>query len=243
MLFILRKIRRKLMQKNKFTTYLLYAIGEIVLVVIGILIAVSINNANQPQINKEKEQVFLSRLKEEAEWNIAVLDKQIASYRSRSETLDSVAYMLTQDLSIPKGTKITAAPYFISAWQLRKSAYTELVSSGSLSILSDLKLREILDETASFQTITVQTLEYWRGMSIEDASVFRPYRIEKDSNDGTTGMTLDFEAMKGDKEVIGGFLFWGSANLQFANGMEEFKQNYHRITERIECLENQTCND
>ena len=52
MLFLLRKIRRKLMEKNKFTTYLLYAIGEIFLVVIGILIAVSINNWN----NDRKEQ-------------------------------------------------------------------------------------------------------------------------------------------------------------------------------------------
>ena len=44
------------MKKNKFTTYLLYAIGEIVLVVIGILIAVSINNWNQDIQKKKLEQ-------------------------------------------------------------------------------------------------------------------------------------------------------------------------------------------
>ena len=59
MLFLLRKIRKKLMKKNRFTTYLLYAIGEIVLVVIGILIAVSLNNWNQLRIAKEKEKVLL----------------------------------------------------------------------------------------------------------------------------------------------------------------------------------------
>lgn len=48
------------MKKNKFTTYLLYAIGEIVLVVIGILIAVSLNNWNQVRIQKKEALKLLS---------------------------------------------------------------------------------------------------------------------------------------------------------------------------------------
>ncbi len=47
------------MKKNQFTTYLFYAFGEIVLVVIGILIAVSLNNWNQWRIAKEKEKALL----------------------------------------------------------------------------------------------------------------------------------------------------------------------------------------
>jgi hypothetical protein len=62
MLFLLRKIRRKLMEKNKVTTYILYAIGEIVLVVIGILIAVSINNWNTQTKTNDLEMRFLSDL-------------------------------------------------------------------------------------------------------------------------------------------------------------------------------------
>ena len=54
MLFLLRKIRRKLLTNNKVTTYLLYAIGEIFLVVIGILIAVQLDNWNE-SIKTERE--------------------------------------------------------------------------------------------------------------------------------------------------------------------------------------------
>ncbi|MEQ8239665.1 MAG: DUF6090 family protein [Cyclobacteriaceae bacterium] len=50
------------MQKNKITTYLLYAIGEIVLVVIGILIAVSIDDWNQAQKNLAAEKVLLRKV-------------------------------------------------------------------------------------------------------------------------------------------------------------------------------------
>jgi hypothetical protein len=42
-----RKIRQKLLSENKFSKYFIYAIGEIVLVVIGILIALQINNWNE----------------------------------------------------------------------------------------------------------------------------------------------------------------------------------------------------
>ena len=47
MIKFFRKIRRKLLTENKFSKYFLYAIGEIILVVIGILIALSINNWNE----------------------------------------------------------------------------------------------------------------------------------------------------------------------------------------------------
>jgi hypothetical protein len=50
------------MEKNKVTTYILYAIGEIVLVVIGILIAVSINNWNTQTKTNDLEMRFLSDL-------------------------------------------------------------------------------------------------------------------------------------------------------------------------------------
>ena len=61
MINFFKKIRKKLLSKNKFSSYLIYAIGEIVLVVIGILIALQINNWNE---NKKKEQYELSLLKE-----------------------------------------------------------------------------------------------------------------------------------------------------------------------------------
>ncbi len=77
MLFLLRKIRRKLMQKNKFTTYLLYAIGEIVLVVIGILIAVSINNWNTNQKQRAAELHYLENIKKDLKLHIQELDRYI----------------------------------------------------------------------------------------------------------------------------------------------------------------------
>jgi len=55
MITLLRKIRKRLISKNNFSSYLLYAIGEIALVVIGILIALQINNWNEAK--KENQQI------------------------------------------------------------------------------------------------------------------------------------------------------------------------------------------
>jgi hypothetical protein len=62
MLTFLRRIRKGLLAEGAAPKYLLYAIGEITLVVIGILIALQINNWNQAQINKSRETEYLSAL-------------------------------------------------------------------------------------------------------------------------------------------------------------------------------------
>ena len=56
---IFRKLRKSLLTENKFSKYLFYAAGEIVLVVIGILLALQINTCNNQKIQRNKEQFYL----------------------------------------------------------------------------------------------------------------------------------------------------------------------------------------
>ena len=65
MIKFFRKIRQRLLTENKFSKYLLYAIGEIILVVIGILIALQINNANELKKQRNEEKVILSGILED----------------------------------------------------------------------------------------------------------------------------------------------------------------------------------
>ncbi len=70
MIKFFRHIRKKLLSENKFSKYFIYALGEILLVVIGILIALQINNWNQQEQTKEKELKYLSLIKKEMEGNL-----------------------------------------------------------------------------------------------------------------------------------------------------------------------------
>ncbi|PQJ15503.1 DUF6090 family protein [Aureicoccus marinus] len=62
MLKFFRRIRQKLLSENHFSKFLLYALGEIVLVVIGILIALQINKRNEYEKNKAFKKEILEQL-------------------------------------------------------------------------------------------------------------------------------------------------------------------------------------
>ena len=65
-----RKIRQQLLSENKFSKYLLYAIGEIVLVVIGILIALQVSNFNEQKKLRKKELTYLKELSETLSYDL-----------------------------------------------------------------------------------------------------------------------------------------------------------------------------
>ncbi len=90
MIKFFRKIRYELMEKNKTGKYFKYAIGEIILVVIGILIALSINNWNTLRIEKKDERQILENLKtefESAKEQMLYLNKIREDYLSASEEI------------------------------------------------------------------------------------------------------------------------------------------------------------
>lgn len=79
MIKFFRKIRRNLISENKFSKYLIYAIGEIILVVIGILIALSINNWNQEQQQKKVLKNIYATIKADLQQDIKNIDKIVNS--------------------------------------------------------------------------------------------------------------------------------------------------------------------
>jgi hypothetical protein len=74
------------MEKNKTGKYLKYAIGEIVLVVIGILIALSINNWNEKCKDEKRIDAFIQKLKTQIENNITKVENSVQRLDSNYET-------------------------------------------------------------------------------------------------------------------------------------------------------------
>lgn len=77
MLTFLRRIRRSLIESGSARKYLLYAIGEIALVVIGILIALQINNWNEWRKDRKKEKIILNDIANNLQINIQTLKDDI----------------------------------------------------------------------------------------------------------------------------------------------------------------------
>ena len=74
MIKFFRRIRQQLLSQNRFSKYLLYAIGEIVLVVIGILIALQVNNWNETKKEQIKIRKYAESLIQDLENDLIMID-------------------------------------------------------------------------------------------------------------------------------------------------------------------------
>jgi len=90
MIKFFRKIRYDLMEKNKTGKYLKYAIGEIILVVIGILIALSINNWNESRKQSISEKEFITSVKNDLKQDKAFIQLIVELIKPRIEAYKAI---------------------------------------------------------------------------------------------------------------------------------------------------------
>ncbi|OZV66250.1 DUF6090 family protein [Winogradskyella aurantia] len=133
--------------ENKTGKYLKYAIGEIVLVVIGILIALSINNWNQERIIKQENQVILENLNKEFSENLIELDSSISNFNNVIEGLDQLlTVMRTQDSNLTESEfdQLLNKSFVTPNWSPSSFVLVELKNSGALSKLNNNNLKTLL---------------------------------------------------------------------------------------------------
>ncbi|NRD23986.1 hypothetical protein HNV10_12070 [Winogradskyella litoriviva] len=94
---IFRKIRKNLLISGKIKNYLLYALGEILLIVIGVLIAWKINNLNELRKNRIVELKIYQSLNEELNSNLILLDASIASYTKNTLAIEKTMDIIVQE--------------------------------------------------------------------------------------------------------------------------------------------------
>jgi len=147
MIKFFRKIRYNLMEQNKTGKYLKYAIGEIILVMIGILLALQVNNWNQQRIQNKEEQLALVNLKQDFDYNYIILDS-IITRTEKSIELQTKILNYTGNKPRPKietefDAVINALPA-LSEYFPKNGYLNDLLSSGKLSILKNTNLRNRL---------------------------------------------------------------------------------------------------
>ena len=98
MIKFFRHIRQRLLTENKINKYLLYAIGEIILVVIGILIALWINNLNTIKQQKQVEKIYLLSLKGEFEQNYDLLNETIKNNEQLINHLENLSMLFNENI-------------------------------------------------------------------------------------------------------------------------------------------------
>lgn len=150
MLNILKKIRKMTLDENKFGRYLVYAVGEIVLVMIGILLALQVNNWNIDKLNRESEAKYLKSIVEEIERNRKANARIIAQRLPRKME----ALLLAKDYLEGNYTirdtldfinKIGYGGVFSGGLEFGLAdVYGELLSTGNLSLIRNQEAKRLI---------------------------------------------------------------------------------------------------
>ena len=147
------------MSENKTGQYLKYAIGEIVLVVIGILIALQVNTWNQNRISKNKESLLLRELNEEFKLNRTQLDTILIKHRMALEGCNKLIEMFPIDIqnhSLDTITKYLTNSLHSWTFNPSQGVVKSITNTSSFDIISNDELRKLL---VSWQDLVIDYQE------------------------------------------------------------------------------------
>ena len=149
MINIFRIIRRKLISENKFSKYLIYAIGEIVLVMIGILLALQVNNWNVERKSDLKANELSDNLLQELKRVKNLLDNQLAVVENQQNlilyVINNNEIKMDSVLSLSKPGRFQIDPInflfsYISYFNPRKNIFNSAINEGTLTLIESNKI-------------------------------------------------------------------------------------------------------
>ena len=144
MLKLFRSIRHSFVEENRLSKYLIYAIGEIVLVVIGILIALQVNNWNEGRKQDIKETFIIERLITDLESDEGLITYQIEKANTfRTQLMFCVAVLLDNKQSTLDTFIDNMSPLLtILSFDQNRTTFDNIVSSGQIEYLQNQALTD-----------------------------------------------------------------------------------------------------
>lgn len=178
MIKLFKHIRKSMIKENRTSKYLLYALGEIILVVIGILIALSINTWNEENEDKIKERSALEGIKSSLNGDLNLYeDIYQKRFDRKKRGIDFLIKASYESLKIPDDTLMR---YFRNMgtdiyFRLDNGPYDALKSSG-FELIRNKKLRKEIINT--YEVVLPAYAEFINGNNDDYTRIEQEYRKE-----------------------------------------------------------------
>ena len=223
--------------ENKTSKYFKYAIGEIILVVIGILIALQINNWNEAKKTKTKERQVLTEIKSDLNYILIDFDQIIKITNNASMSIKSLIVVFETNQK-----HHDSLSYFINGTNsydevdFKMSGYESLISIGA-DLIEDPNIRS---KVGTFYTSTIQDT---KGANAEVKMDYHEYMLDYyrkyfttifDKEDKKTSMPNDFEALKTNKEYIQSLKTFLNINKYYLGKLITGKEEATQLKKTIE---------
>lgn len=170
MIKFFRHIRLQLLSENpptgragKFSKYLLYAFGEIILVVIGILIALQVNNWNETRLEEKKVKHYVKSLIEDLNGDISMMTESQSQALKKFKYIDSLRIHITQTPYSELSNTflyVIAHDIMYKPYNWNRSTFNELKSSGGLSYITNDSLKKKIVAYESFSNHLDEDFEF-----------------------------------------------------------------------------------
>ena len=148
MIKFFRNIRHSLINQNKMGKYLKYAIGEIILVMIGILLALQVNNWNTKRLLKSKEQVYLQQIRISLNDDLKRI-KGVKEFNAlKASKIDSTFAVLEQtsnpEIYVPAIINYMFVTAEFDVFKPNNIAFENMITSENIDLITNMELRKNL---------------------------------------------------------------------------------------------------
>ncbi|BAO77340.1 hypothetical protein [Winogradskyella sp. PG-2] len=226
MIKLFRKNRIRMITKNKIGAYFAYATGEIILVIVGILIALAINDRSNTEKKLELRNSYITQLHDEADRNLkklTLLDKEAAQMLKELDTVFKI--LLYKDYDNQRLS--TKSFYLIMSKKFYPVmiTYENLKFSGDLKLFDDLNLRNAISET--YETFNpIEKLETSEQQTIEAYYEIFLMRNVKFRNMGISSETYEKD------------IYFENMVLTRMTTLAQNRETYSSAIESLESLKN-----
>lgn len=142
---LFRKLRKKLIALGQFKSYLIYAFGEIILIVIGISIAWKINDLNDIRKNNLLEQKIYFNLKEELNTNLGILNGLVVEYPETIIYLENTLnYVSVDQLNLTEGAKDTIINISDKEVKLLNASINSIINTTKFEFIENTSLKDLI---------------------------------------------------------------------------------------------------
>ncbi len=169
MIRFVRQFRRRLLAENRFSKYLLYALGEIALVMIGILLALRVNNWNELQKDRVRELEYLKLLTEEFERDSLSLSRVAQLTGSKVTQGKNLLPLLSSEEPLPDSVAFVYHAFLVGrggSFNPYIPSYQKLLSTGDVSTIQNGEITSLiaryLDRMEEFESFIYSEGEHRR---------------------------------------------------------------------------------
>lgn len=170
MLRILRRVRRSLLLNRAFRSYALYALGEVLLVVVGILIALQINSWHNERTDRRSEAAYLQNLARDLKEQLEIIAKQIRYEEAVIRTTTTLLARITRQEPLQielEDLRLLNELRGRKTFGTNDATFAEMRSSGHLDLIQDPELRGDLVDLYSQHAITERIIDYNNARTID----------------------------------------------------------------------------